>query len=126
MAGADNVRLEIKVCWVRSGVFTAVTMKVTKQYSLVGCDAVYFGENPTFRRNVQTQSSGSKSKSSKKPVEAGGKLSVTYFSTLKMEAVCSSETSGSLRSTRRCILHDATFHSNRRVNFKSNMKITVI
>jgi hypothetical protein len=36
---------------------------------------------------------------SKKSVEAGGKLSLAYTSTLKMEATCSSETLGSLRTT---------------------------
>jgi hypothetical protein len=42
-----------------------------------------------------------------------------YSSTLKMEAICSSETSvGSQRTTRRCIPEDGALHNNRYENLK--------
>jgi hypothetical protein len=41
----------------------------------IGCNAVQFGESPTFRRNISPASSGWKSKPTKRPAEAGGKLS---------------------------------------------------
>jgi hypothetical protein len=40
MTGADNARLQIKVYLLRCEVFTAVNVKVTKEYNLLGCDAV--------------------------------------------------------------------------------------
>jgi hypothetical protein len=43
----------------------------------------------------------------------------TDFSTLKMEAICSSETSVHTRSTRRHIPEDGILHSHRRENLKS-------
>jgi hypothetical protein len=61
---------------------------------------VYFGEDLTFRRNIPPPSSRYKRISNKKPAEAGGKIrllisSLVYTSTLKMEAIWSTETSGS-------------------------------
>lgn len=77
---------------------------------VLGCNVVYFGENPTFRKNMLSPSSGSKRKPAKKPAEANLTHSVkirsnigrhnlfyclTYSSILKTEAVSSSVTSGS-------------------------------
>jgi hypothetical protein len=45
-----------------------------EEHGLVGYNAVSFGEGLTFRRNISPPSSGSKSKLSKKPAEANGKL----------------------------------------------------
>jgi hypothetical protein len=39
------------------------------------CNALYFAENPTIQRNISSPSSGSTSKPSKKPAEAGDKFS---------------------------------------------------
>jgi hypothetical protein len=50
------------------------------------CNAVQFGETPTFRRNMPPPYSGPKDKSRKKSVETGGKM--------KMEAICFSEMPG--------------------------------
>jgi hypothetical protein len=55
-----------------------------------------FGDSPTFQRNMSSPSSWLKSKGSKEPAEAGGKLSLAYSSTLKTEATCPSETTGCL------------------------------
>jgi hypothetical protein len=43
---------------------------------LMGCNAVQFGEKPTFRKNIQPLSSGPKSKPSKIPDEAGSLIRV--------------------------------------------------
>jgi hypothetical protein len=51
------------------------------------------------------------------PVHAGSSLA--DFSTLKMEAISSSETSVHTRSTRRHIPEDGILHSHRRENLKS-------
>jgi hypothetical protein len=53
------------------------------------------------------------------PAHAGSSLA--YFSTLKMEALCSSEVSAHTRSTRRHIPEDGILHSHRRENFKCYM-----
>jgi hypothetical protein len=61
------------------------------EYEFLGlpdCNAVYFGDIPTFRRNI--------SPPSKKPAEPGNEHSFT----LKMKAVYLLETSGFLRTTR--------------------------
>jgi hypothetical protein len=49
-----------------------------------------------------------KGKPSKESTEADGKLSVAWFSTLKMEVVCASETFGFLRTTRHYSPEDRT------------------
>jgi hypothetical protein len=59
-----------------------------ESHGLPDCYAVYFGDIPTFRRNI--------SPPSKKPAEPGNKHSFT----LKMEAIYLLETSGFLRTTR--------------------------
>jgi hypothetical protein len=48
-------------------------------YCLLNCNAVLFGEFPTFRRNVYLPSSWSKRKTRNKPAEAGGMHFVTFF-----------------------------------------------
>jgi hypothetical protein len=65
---------------------------------LLGYEAMYSVEfQPTFRRRMQTHSSGLKSKKSKKPALLFACLMLVYYSaysqTLKMEATYSSETS---------------------------------
>jgi hypothetical protein len=64
---------------------------------------------PVFRRNIPPQSSGSKSK---KPGEAGRKLEVSrlvYVCALEMDAMCSFETSISLRIQGRTTETTVTF-----------------
>jgi hypothetical protein len=39
------------------------------EYGLLSCKAMYFGESPTFRRNIALRLSGSKTKPSKKPAK---------------------------------------------------------
>jgi hypothetical protein len=46
---------------------------------------------------------------------------LAYSSTLKTGAICSSETSGFLRTTRRYNAEDRTLHNHRRENLRSNM-----
>jgi hypothetical protein len=41
-----------------------------EEYGLLGCDALQFGENPPFRRNISLPSSGSKSKARKQPTRS--------------------------------------------------------
>jgi hypothetical protein len=57
-----------------------------------------------FRRNISPPSLESNSMPSKKPAETGSELllvsCLTFSSTLMMEAKCTSETLGSLRTTR--------------------------
>jgi hypothetical protein len=67
----------------------------------LGCKVVQFGESPTFRRKI-SPSSRSEIKSRKKSCFRLLPLvfCLAYSSTLKMAALCSSETSVSLRSTR--------------------------
>jgi hypothetical protein len=52
--------------------------------------------------------------------------SLADFSALKMEAMCSSETSVYTRSTRCHIPEDGILHSHRRENLKSYLYITVV
>jgi hypothetical protein len=58
-----------------------------------------------------------KSASEEPPVHAG--FSFADFSTMKMEVICSFETSVHARSTRRHIPEDDILHSHRRENLKS-------
>jgi hypothetical protein len=75
-------------------------------WGLLGCNTCS-SEGRAFRRNISPPTSGSKSKSNKKPAEMGRKLSrllllVSFFpysSTLITEATFFSETSGSLQTT---------------------------
>jgi hypothetical protein len=48
-------------------------------YTALGCNALYFGDSQTFRRNISTSSSGSKGMPNEKPEEGGGKLSPDDF-----------------------------------------------
>jgi hypothetical protein len=70
---------------------------------LLGYNAVYSDESkPTFRRNMSPPSSGSRNKA------------------LKMEAICSSETSVDFRrTTRRYVPEDSTLHNHRCENIRS-------
>jgi hypothetical protein len=72
----------------------AYNLESFEEYDFLGCNAVYFTECLTFRRNIVPPSSGSKSKRSKKPTEAGVKVGLAYFLILKMEAICFSELHG--------------------------------
>jgi hypothetical protein len=69
----------------------------------LGCNAVYFGNNSTFRMKISPQSSGLKRKPSKKATRSRQQPNhlaacfplvyfLVHFSTLKMDAICSSET----------------------------------
>jgi hypothetical protein len=68
------------------------------EYGFLSCSAVYFGEIPTFRRNISPSSSELKSKTSKKPADAGGKeilerklvrkVSRSHFFSLTEEQTC--------------------------------------
>jgi hypothetical protein len=96
---------------------------VPKQNYLVGCDAVWNGEvHLTFRRNTLFPSSRSESKSNKQParsrlqIELSLVICLACSSTLKTEAICSSETSINFS----IILHGVTFQgicNHRRKNF---------
>jgi hypothetical protein len=44
-------------------------------YGLLACNAMYFRDSLMFQRNISPPSSGSESKPSKKPAEAGNKQS---------------------------------------------------
>jgi hypothetical protein len=77
---------------------------------------VYLEDIPTFRKNISPPYLRSKSNPSKKPAEAGGKLSLVNYSILKMNATCSSETSDFLLHG--VIAHAVALSSQRRVNLK--------
>jgi hypothetical protein len=53
----------------------------------LGCNAVWFEEGWTFWRNILLESSGLKSRLSKKPSEAGSKLKMDIICTSKCLAV---------------------------------------
>jgi hypothetical protein len=100
--------------------------QITEEYCLLGYNTVWSVENqPAFRRNILPPSSGSKNKVSKKPElclpPAFTLVSCSaYSSTLKMEAICSSETSVDFqRTTQRYIPEDGTLHNHRCENLKS-------
>jgi hypothetical protein len=80
-----------------------------EEYYLVGYNAVQSIESQlTFRRNMWPLSSRCKNKPSKKPAFTLVSCSA-HFSTLKVEAICSSETSVDFQWTeRRYIPQDST------------------
>jgi hypothetical protein len=90
--------------------------------------------NPTFRRNVSPTYSGYKKSKSDEPGWVGSCRDYSYLLTLvhhswisytlKMEAICSSETSANKIPTRRHIPEDGILHSHRRENLKSYMTKT--
>jgi hypothetical protein len=82
---------------------------IYEAYCFEGCDTVRFGESPTLRRNISTQSSGWRSKPSKKPAEVGGEVLLVSF--LSCEATCFSETSGYPRIARRNNPSDSNLQS---------------
>jgi hypothetical protein len=87
-----------------------VTNRARQEYYLLGYNAVKSVESrPTFRRKIYPPSSESKNKSSKIPAQ---KQVASRATTLKMEAICLSETSVDfLRITRRYIPEDNTPHN---------------
>jgi hypothetical protein len=94
-------------------VLTAVLIKSSVFWDITPCSPLKV--KPTFRRNISPPSLGSKNKTEQETrLKAGGKQSRTcsvYFSTLKMEATCSSETSIYFqRIIRRYIREDRTLH----------------
>jgi hypothetical protein len=88
------------------------------------CNIMYSTESqPTFWRNISPPSSGSKNKLSK-PLCLPSDFTLVscspYFSTLKMVAICSSETSvDSQRTTQHYIPEDGTLHNHCCENLKS-------
>jgi hypothetical protein len=69
-----------------------------EEYIVLDCNAVQFRESWTFQWNILPPSSESKSKTSKKPVDTGGKVSfpaatfvfcLSYSLSRKMEVICS-------------------------------------
>jgi hypothetical protein len=90
-----------------------------EEYSLLGSNAMKLGWCPPFW-SILPPFSESKSKISKKTDEAGGKLSLAYSLTLKMEAICSSKTSSSLQTTWCQKWVDCRLHSHCHENLKSS------
>jgi hypothetical protein len=94
-----------------------------EEYHLLGYNAVQSVESqPTFRRNILPPFSGSKNKQAELCLPPAYTLvsCSAYFSTMKMEAICSSETSVDFqRTTRRHTPEDSTLHYHRCENLKS-------
>lgn len=91
---------------------------------------MFLREIQTYQSNILSPSSGSRSKQSQKPAEAEGQSRepcllliascLDYSSTLKLEVICFSETSGSVPTTRRSNPEDHTLHNHPRENLKSS------
>jgi hypothetical protein len=99
--------------------FIFINAFLSEEYYLLVYNAMQSVESqPTFRRNM-IPSSGSKNKPSEKPASKQVATSA-YFSTPKMEAICSSETSVDFqRTTRRYIPEDSSLHNHRCEYLKS-------
>jgi hypothetical protein len=54
----------------------------TVEYNILGCNVVYFGKRPTFRRNMSPPSSGSKSKPIKETSRSNWKAQLLALLTL--------------------------------------------
>jgi hypothetical protein len=84
------------------------------------CNALYFGDSLTFQRNGSLSSSRIKTKSSKIPIKADGKLSffwlLAFSLTLKTEPTCSSKMLDSLCAMDRYNPEDCILHSPCREN----------
>jgi hypothetical protein len=110
---------------VRFVIFTLRMFRYEENY-LLWCDSVKSGRiPPMFKKDVLLPSSRSKSKRRKKP--ARNRLCfppfslVAYSFALKMETICSSETSVDFyRTIRRYIPEDYSPHSHRCENLTSN------
>jgi hypothetical protein len=104
---------------VRCVVFTAVTMMDAVFWDAVPCRSCVnrrFGR--TYRLNLQCRKICERGTSVNKlqpPAHAGSSLA--GFSTLKMEAICSSETSVHTRSTRRHIPEDGILEREKCLQF---------
>jgi hypothetical protein len=61
------------LCAVRRGGVSKPNLIFTEEYGLPGCNVVYFGRSPMFRRNLSLPSSGPRIKPRKK-ADPGGKL----------------------------------------------------
>jgi hypothetical protein len=108
---SNTIVLEIK-CYI-----PWETCPKFEEYHLLGYSTVQSVEcQPTFRRNISPLSSGSKNK----PSKISAQKHIASRALLKMEAICSSETSVDLqRTTRRYIPDDSTLHNHRCKNLKS-------
>jgi hypothetical protein len=124
LSSDENVR-----CIFGNGMISEDRDHYEKHY-LLGSNAVESVENqPTFRRDLSPPSSGSKNKLSSKP-ELCFQPAFTLVScsadslTLKMKAICPSETSIDFqRNPRRYIPEDSTLYNDRGENLKSYIGI---
>jgi hypothetical protein len=97
-----------------------VTVIHSAKYGLLGCNAVHFREDQTFRKNISPLSSESESKASRQNSVRRLLLLVSclaYSSTLKTE-ICSSETSGFVPKKWRYNPEDRVRYSDRWEKFK--------
>jgi hypothetical protein len=99
---------------VRFEVFTAVTMKKAVFWDVAPCRS---GVNPRFGGTLQLLLTSL--------TDASRADFLIFSSTLKMEAIRSSETSVNITSTRCHIPEDCFLHSHRRENLKSYFVISV-